>query len=306
MVPTLRLGAREMPVLGYGVGTAWYKASGDKAQALKASLQMALDAGVRHIDDAEMYQNEVVTGEAIRQWLARTGTKREELFITNKFIDVDKGACAVCDELLAKTGLEYFDLFLVHSCCTTNDEAFKKSLPEIWEEMMTLHKSGKVKEIGVSNWRICDLESIKDAPIQPCCNQVEAHPFLQQAGLLEYCKKRNILVTCYGPQAPLYKDFLQSSPELCAVVQQAAKRAQLNEGQVLLRWAYQTGRVPITTTSKPERMQEYLKIFESELTDSEVAAISAAGLRAPQRRVYWTQCPKFFAKDPSTEPESAL
>ncbi|CAE7903076.1 unnamed protein product, partial [Symbiodinium microadriaticum] len=287
-------GSLQMPAIGYGVGTAWFNSGGDKSKELILSVQAALDTGFRHIDDAEMYRNEVACGQAIREWLSRSGTKREDLFITNKVYEVDRGCGAVCEEMAPLDCLFCSPLrFLIHSVCTRDGKPFKTSPREAWEQMMALAKTGKVKSIGVSNWRIADLESIKDLEIQPSCNQVEAHPFLQQVGLLQYCRKRDILVSCYGPQLPVTRNFIAGSP-VEAPLLAAAERTGHTVGQVLLRWAYQTGRVPLTTSSKPERMKEYLAIFGFELTPEEVAAISTAGRRASQKRGFWQSCLDYY------------
>lgn len=249
-----------MPALGYGIGTAWFKAAGDKASSLRESIEVALDRGFRHIDEAEMYENDSITGEALRAWMKRTGTPRQGVFVTHKVMSVDDpGVVATCKKSLANMGLDYFDLYLIHAPFQRSGEPFKTSLKEAWAGMESLVDAGLVRCIGVSNWRVCDLEEIYEAArIKPVCNQVEAHPYLQQPSLLRYCQARGICVSAYGCQLPLTRDVLQGGPA-DAAVEEVAKSHGVTAGQVLLRWSHQTGRVPITTTSKPERMAEYLR-----------------------------------------------
>jgi len=281
-----------IPAIGYGVGTAWFKAAGtEREAALQASVVAALDAGFRHLDEAEMYQNEGATGKAVGEWLARTGTPREQLFITSKVFNVDDpGVEAVCRRSLEAMGLTYFDLYLVHAPFMTDGTPFKKSLQDIWREAEGLVDAGLAKAIGVSNWRISDLEQVcEGARVKPVCNQLEAHPYLQQPKLLSWCQAHGILVTAYSPLGSIVQEKLRGGP-VDAVVAKVAERSGKTPGQVLLRWNLQTGRGVLTTTSKPERLLEFLSIFDFELTAEEVAEISAAG-SARQQRVFWKTMP---------------
>lgn len=287
--PTRPLLSGSIPAVGFGVGTAWFRVAGtDKEPLLKQSVLDALEAGFRHIDDAEMYGNEEVTGKAISEWLARAGTPRGDLFVTSKAFSMDDpGPEAVCRRSLERMGLQYFDLYLLHAPFQRDGTPFKRSLPDLWRETEGLVEKGLAKVVGVSNWRVRDLEEVyAGAKIKPACNQIEAHPNLQQPKLLQWCKEHDIVVTAYSPLASLTREQLRGGP-LEAAVQVAAKRAGKTPAQVLLRWNLQTGLVPITTSSKPERMAEYLQIFDFELTDQEVADISAAG-SLKQARQFWT------------------
>lgn len=176
--PPLRLGdSATIPSMGYGVGTAWFKCDAERQPQLIASVQAALDAGYRHIDEAEMYANEAATGIALQQWLARNpSTPRSELFVTSKVISVDDGIEAVCRRSLAALGVSYFDLYLIHAPFQRHDgSAFQTPLPECWQQMEALVDAGLAKSIGVSNWRVADLAQIYDgARIKPSCNQVGA------------------------------------------------------------------------------------------------------------------------------------
>lgn len=271
VVPEVAIGQSTMPAIAFGVGSRWLEDE-DREERLKRSIHSALDAGFRHLDDAEAYGMQELLGEAIHEWMEKSGAKREELFMTSKVWSLDGDIVAKCRQLLKDSRLDYFDLLLVHCACTEAGDPFKKPLPAIWEEMMSIKQSGLAKEIGVSNWRIQDLESIKDAEIQPVCNQVEAHVFLQQVGLREYCRRRNIVMTCYGAQAPVARlECLdEAAPLLQEALAKSCERHGRNVGQILLRWAYQNDLITVTTSTKIERIRQSLEIFDFELSQEEI------------------------------------
>ena len=231
-----------------------------------------------------MYGNELASGPAVSRWLARTSTPRSELWITQKVISVDRGVEATCRASLKKMGVGYFDLYLVHAPFWKDGSAFEKSLPAVWREMEGLVEQGLVKNIGVSNWRVSDLAQIYDgATIKPAVNQIEAHPYLQQPKLLDYCKRRNIRVVAYAPLSPITK---RRGGPVDAAVNAAAKAHGKTTGQVLLRWSAHMGMLAVTTTSKPARLRESLDVFSFELTPAEVDAISEAGKTAQHRAFF--------------------
>ena len=251
-------------------------------------MQSALDAGFTHLDEAEMYMNEKTTGKALQEWLAQhPEMPRSALHITSKVfsIDADGGIEAVCKCSLQALGCDYFDLYLIHAPFQKDGTPHATPLPDAWAQMEALVEKGLCKAIGVSNWRVSDLASVYDAAkIKPCCNQIEAHPYLQQPALERYCADRSIMLAAYAPLAPLTK---VSGGPVDAPVAAAAAAHGKTPAQVLLRWSLQTAKLPITTTSKPERLIEYQGAFGFELSEAEIAAISAAGAQSP-KRLYWT------------------
>jgi len=155
--------------------------------------------------------------------------------------------------------------------------------------MEKLVDQGLVKAIGVSNFKISHVQEILDgARIKPVCNQIEANPYLQQPEFLDWCKAQGILVTAYAPLASITHQPFQGGP-VDAPVAAAAQKHGNTPAQVLLRWNLQTGRGVVTTTSRKERLTEYLGIFDFELSAEEVSAISSAGAPLQPRRVYWTK-----------------
>eukprot|EP00040_Diaphanoeca_grandis_P012528 m.63554 g.63554 ORF g.63554 m.63554 type:complete len:299 (+) comp23299_c0_seq1:119-1015(+) len=290
-MPMLSLGGvdHKIPAIGFGVGTAWYKASGtNKNEELDQAIQNALDAGFRHIDEAQLYENSVVSGKAIATWLARTNHPRSSLFVTHKTMNPDMGVETVCRQSLAKMGLQYFDLYLVHAPFAFGGTSFKQSLVQVWKQMEGLVGKGLVRAIGVSNWRISDLEQIYDvATIKPACNQIEAHPFLLQPELVDWCKQHSMLVTAYAPLVPITQD-VDVGGALHTTVNAIAAVHSKTPAQVLLRWNLQTGKGVLTTTSKPARLREYLDVCKFELTRDEVESITKAGeARAVPYRQYF-------------------
>lgn len=290
-VPTVEIApGAHMPCLGFGAGGAWVREKGGE-EKLRQTFTNALDAGFRHIDEAQAYNNEKIVGPAINAWLEKTKTERSKLWITSKVISADDpGPIAVCNRTLSEAGLTYYDLYLVHTPFKANGKPFTKSLIEIWREMETLVDQGKVRTIGVSNWRVSDLEEIYDqARIKPVCNQVEAHPYLQQRALKKWCEEHKILMTSYRPQASLREKDLMGGP-VDAVVEAAAKKYGKTPGQILLRWNFQDGRGVMTTTTNPTggRIQESLDILSFELTPEEMKAITEAGAGKQKRTLFNT------------------
>jgi len=288
-----------MPLLGYGVGTAFFAGSRGE-DATIASVTMALDAGVLHVDEAEMYQNESVTGKALRAWFKKTGAPRADLFVTGKVlgsIDGVEGWAesieASCRSSIQQLGIEYFDLYLIHAPFQKGGTAFKRPLLQVWTEMEALVTMGLTKAIGVSNWRIKDLQAVYDsAVIKPCINQIENHPHLQQRALIEYCQQKEIAVASYGGLKPLTDSDLSKKRLMAEVVPGIAAAHGKSAAQVLQRWNHQSSpkgrKIVITTTQQVERLAEYIAVFDGswELSDAEMAEIDAAG-NEHFHRAFW-------------------
>ena len=298
-----KLGGR-IPAIGYGVGTAWFNTGKNGDQTAKAALVesvgAALTAGFTHVDEAEVYGNEVVTGEALRRWLPEKGMSRESLFITSKVSvnSVDNGIADSAKTTLSALGVTYLDLYLIHAPFKSDGTPFSTPLKECWRQMESLVDEGVVRNIGVSNWRVCDLEEIwEDARIKPCVNQIEFHPYLQQPALLRWCEERGILIEAYAPLAPLTKEALAGGP-VDAAVDAAADALGKSKTQILLRWAFQKGVVVLTTSSKPARMRECLGIFDFELTKEQEDAITDTGMSS-QKRCFWSKAWERNGEEPT-------
>ncbi|KAL6413922.1 2,5-diketo-D-gluconic acid reductase A [Ilyonectria robusta] len=249
-----------IPQLALGV----YKAP--NGQETEDAVTAALDAGYRHIDSAARYANEEACGRAIRRWLERTGTPRDEVFVCSKLWDADHGFEATFNALcesLDKFGLDYLDLYLIHS--PAEDE--EKRL-ESWRALETAQRLGKVKSIGVSNFGASHIESLlKNARVVPAVNQVEIHPFCQRQALVELCNENGIKIEAYSPLARGNK--LQD-PTICTIAEKYGKTS----AQVLLNWSASRGNVVLPKSLTAHRIQSNLESFDFKLAAEDVAVIN--------------------------------
>ena len=232
----------------------------DETQFQRA-FYAAIDAGYRHFDSAQAYRNEAMLGRAV----ASCGVSRKELFITTKIrtesIALSKTTNSF-DKSLSNLNMEYVDLLLLHFPVPF---ARKK----VWKELEKIHKAGKAKNIGVSNYTIKHLEEMKKyATTMPTINQVELHVFLQQPELLDYCVKEGIIIEAYSPlaHAKVMDDV---------VVQSIADKHAVSYGQVMLRWCVQKGLVVLPKSVTPNRIHENIDVFDFALDDSDMLALSA-------------------------------
>ncbi|KAJ3375510.1 hypothetical protein GGF31_004629 [Allomyces arbusculus] len=291
---TLRNGSI-VPAIAFGTGTKWFKRPAKEADAsavsreLVDSIKRALHAGIRHLDTAEMYNTEEDVGLAIREFLAESGLKRSDLYITSKLF---KGATDVRGTLtraLALLQLDYLDQYLLHAPFLEDIPDNKKTLAEIWAEIEAVQRDGLVRDIGVSNFGISHFEVLRPhATIFPLINQVEFHPLLQQTELAAYAKEHGVVLSSYGPLTPL-----TASPDkvdataLNVALDAAAQRAGKTRAQVLLRWNLQKGRVVVSTTANPDRLAPLVEVQGFELTEGEIKAIDAAGATIATYRKFW-------------------
>ncbi|RAS66171.1 diketogulonate reductase-like aldo/keto reductase [Lentzea atacamensis] len=246
----------EMPQLGFGV---WQVPDAEATTAVAEALK----AGYRSIDTAAAYGNEGGTGEAI----ARSGVDRDEVFVTTKLWNSDHGHDATLrafDESVKKLGLDVLDLYLIHWPMPARD-----LYVETWKAFVQLQKEGRVRAIGVSNFQPAHLRRLIDETgVVPAVNQIELHPYLQQAELREFHAKHGIRTEAWSP--------LGQGGELLAdpVVTEIAARHSRSAAQVVLRWHLQLGNVVIPKSVTPSRIRENIAVFDFELSDEEMAALS--------------------------------
>ncbi len=251
---TLNNGVK-MPMEGFGVFQV-----PDLAQCEQAVLD-AISTGYRSIDTAAAYMNEEAVGAAI----AKCGVPREELFITTKLWVQDSsydGAKKAIDRSLKNLGLEYLDLYLVHQPMGDYIGAYKA--------MEEAYKEGKIKAIGVCNFypaRLADLCETVD--VIPAVNQVELHPFFQQADALELMKEYGVIPEAWGPFAE-GKYGIFTNPVLTEIGEKYGKSA----AQVALRWNVQRGVVIIPKSVHKDRMEQNIDIWDFELTEDEMKKIA--------------------------------
>jgi len=272
-----------LPVLGYGTGTAWFKGNPDAPfnAHLVASIKKVLALGYTHIDGAEMYNTEVEIGAAIKE----SGIPREKLFVTTKVFGNLNRIEAALDDSLRKLQLDYVDLYLIHA--PFFDESSRGiSRVDAWKAMDRLYKSGKAKSVGVSNYRTRDLEEIYAIPdvVRPAVNQIELHPYNQAEGIVATCKRLGITLEAYGPLCPIV--HAPKDGPLDPVLHAIAEKHNTTADVVLLRWSIQKGYVPVSTSSKEERLNHYLQVFSVSLSDEEIRNIDEAGRQKPFRK-FW-------------------
>lgn len=259
-VPTLTLNSGlEIPQLGFGV----FKVPAEDTQR---AVSEALEIGYRHIDTAAIYGNEEGVGAAI----AASGIARNELFITTKLWndrhDGDEPDKAI-DESLAKLGLDFVDLYLVHWPTPAHD-----NFVHAWEKVVAIRDRGLTKSAGVSNHIVEYLERLeKEVGVLPAVNQIELHPNHQQRDTVEWCAARNVKIEAWGPLGQGKYDLAD-----IAGVSAAAERTGKSAAQVVLRWHLQKGNIVFPKSVRAERLAENINVFDFELTSDEIATIDSA------------------------------
>lgn len=234
-----------IPKLGLGT---WLLDDGQAEQAVRDAVSI----GYRHIDTAQAYGNEAGVGKGIRA----CGVAREDLFITTKVAAEAKNDQAVAqsiDESLAKLGLDYIDLLIIHSPQPwkefREENRYFEENKEVWKAMEYAYKAGKVKAIGLSNFLQDDVENIlSSCRIKPAVNQVLAHVSNSPFELIEFCQKNDILVEAYSPIA--HGAILDH-----AKVKAIADKYGVSVAQLCLRYDIQLGLVVIPKTANPVHMR---------------------------------------------------
>ncbi|TYB62240.1 aldo/keto reductase [Nonomuraea sp. PA05] len=244
----------EMPILGFGVFQI-------PPEQTEQAVTDALAAGYRLLDTAAAYRNEEAVGRAIKS----SGIAREELFVTTKLWVQDAGedhTKRAFDASLRKLGLDYLDLYLMH-------QPFGDVYSQ-WRAMQDLHRQGRIRAIGVSNFypdRLVDLIDHND--VTPAVNQIETHPFFQRTADQEIMRERGVQIESWGPFAE-GKNNLFADPLLSKVADAHGKSVP----QVVLRWLIQRGVVVIPKSVRPDRMAHNIDVLDFELTDDEMARIA--------------------------------
>ncbi|GAA5926976.1 hypothetical protein JCM10213_005539 [Rhodosporidiobolus nylandii] len=281
---------QSVPGVAFGVGTAWYgkEKDGQVNREIVDTVKTAIASGFRHLDGAEAYGNETSLGAAVKE----SGLPREELFVTTKSGPGLKDINASFDASLKKLGLDYVNLYLIHWPYDFPKPGYP-TIEEAWKTLEAIKDSGRAKSIGVSNFRVRDLEkilAIPDLKHKPSVNQIEFHPFMYEAGeeLYQYLKKHSITLEAYGPTSPLTKFSNDGFAGALAVVKKAlSERAggkDVEEGQILLKLAAQRGAVVVTTSGKEWRIKQQLAAGAlPDLTQDEIDSLVNAAKPAPQR-----------------------
>ncbi len=267
----------KMPVLGLGV---WRAASGKETQR---AVGTALQVGYRLIDTAKLYGNERDVGQAVRA----SKIPRDEIFVTTKLWNTDHGHAAALrafEQSRRELGLDTIDLYLIHW-------PVPGLRRDSWKALLHLKETGLARSIGVSNYTIRHLEELlSSSPIPPSVNQVEFHPFLNQADLLAFCQAHGIQLEAYSPltafcqahgiQLEAYSPLTRGQRLDHPVIQAVAGEYHRTAAQILIRWGLQHGLVVIPKSVRPERIRENAQVFDFDLSRSDMARLDGLDERS--------------------------
>jgi 2,5-diketo-D-gluconate reductase A len=256
-VPTIALhDGVAIPQLGFGV----FQVPPDET---RIAVEDALAAGYRHIDTAAAYGNEAGVAAAI----AASGIARDELFITTKLWNSEQGfdsTLAAFNKSIEALDTPYVDLYLIHWPMPTEGRFL-----DTWRAFERIKSEGGARSIGVSNFRVPDLEKLLAADLaeQPTINQIELHPYLQQEELRAWHAEHGVVTEAWSPIA-------QGAVLDDETLETIAAHHQRTTAQVVLRWHLQLGNVVIPKSVTPERVRENFEVFDFELTEDDMAAIA--------------------------------
>src|SRR5882757_5585903 len=295
----LNHGGGQMPALGFGTLIP------DPAVTITAA-RGALEAGFRHFDCAERYRNEREVGDALQAGLAAGGIAREEIFVTTKLWNTNHKPERVepaFEASLDRLRLKYLDLYLIHTpfAFQPGDDQDPRdqsgnvlydhgvTLLDTWKAMESLVDHGKCRAIGLSDIGLNELLPIyESARIKPAVVQVEAHPYLPETELLQFCKARGIVLLAFAPLGHGIKPGLLEDPVISAV----AARVGKTTAQVLLAWAVQRGTALLTTPKTAARARENFDI--SPLPEDALDEINRIQSRQRLNQVVKTGSPGFI------------
>jgi diketogulonate reductase-like aldo/keto reductase len=257
----------EIPLLGLGV---WQVPDGPVCEA---AVRAALELGYRHIDTAQAYGNERSVGQALRD----SGVPREDVFLTTKFNPARKDAAAEMERSLARLGVDYVDLYIIH---------WPQGGPTwAWDGMQRARERGHARSIGVSNFSAAELDELRSvAEIPPVVDQVQFSPFEFRRRLLEACEAHGVALEAYSP--------LGTGRHLGNErVRELAERYGRTPAQVLIRWALQRQLVVLPKSTHRERIAENAQVFDFELSAEDMATLDSldttGGTAEALERKWW-------------------
>ena len=247
----------EIPQIGVGTWTL-------RGETVRQNVRMALEAGFRHIDTAQAYDNDAEVGQGI----ADSRVSREDIFVTTKVATniMREGRESIrqsIEESITKLKTGYIDLLLIHW-------PVKDCVKETWQVMEECVREGKVRSIGVSNFNRHHLDDLFSyAEIPPVINQIEVHPLLTQEENIAYNRQLGIQVEAWGP-------FGQGDIDVVGhpLLQSLAQKYQKTASQIVLRWIVQRGLITIPR-AKPNHFAENLEIMSFTLSDEDMALVSS-------------------------------
>lgn len=258
-VPLITLNdGQQIPQLGFGV----YQVPPEETAT---TVRTAVEIGYRHIDTAQMYGNEKGAGQGIRD----AGVDRGHVFITSKLnngFHRPDDARRAFDQTLADLGTDYVDLFLIHWPLPTR---YDGDFVSTWKTLEEFKADGRARSIGVSNFEIHHLEELaRETQTVPAVNQIEVHPYLTNDAVRAYGVEHNIVTEGWSPIA---RGNVLTDP----VVLRIARATGAHPAQVVLRWHIERGDVVFPKSMHPQRIKENFEIFDFEINDEEIEALTA-------------------------------
>lgn len=248
-------GGIQMPALALGT---WPMQGGEAAQAVESALRL----GYRHIDTAENYENEEGVGEGIR----RSGLNREDVFITSKFNKKwhsVQGVAQAWENAVQRLGVDYLDLFLIH--WPNPDQG---TYVEAFEGLVKLQSAGKVRAIGVSNFKPSHLQHLLKLGLHPAVNQIQLNPTCVNPTAQAFHREQQIQTVAYTPLGR--GEGMLAAP----VLSELAKTYSKTPAQITLRWLVQQGMGAAPKSANPVRQEQNLDIFDFELSAEDISRIN--------------------------------
>ncbi|MFJ9705751.1 aldo/keto reductase [Streptomyces sp. NPDC101234] len=270
-----------IPLVGFGT----YLIPDDETAS---AVENALAAGYRHVDTAEVYENERGVGEGLRRGMQQAGLDRGDVFVTTKLWPLagerpktSEETLRSLDESLDRLGLEQVDLYLIHATFGREQRL------EQWQGLVEAYKSGKTRAIGVSNFNAAHIDELAEAGLPvPHANQIELHPWSQKPDLVAYLSQKDITPIAYSSLAPLStwrtapghasgktQEMRAEGEQSDSPFKRLAAKYGVTEAQLLLRWGVQSGYPVLPKSTNPVRMRENLDLFSFRIDDADMDAI---------------------------------
>lgn len=237
-------------------------------QEAEACVREAVRMGYRHIDTAAIYENEAGVGKGV----CSCGVAREELFVTSKVWNTHRGyerTMAAFEGTMRTLGLETLDLYLIHWPAAASQYPDWEAVNlDTWRAMTQLYREGRVRAIGVSNFKPHHLRALMETEVAPMVNQIEFHPGQRQEETVTFCREHGVLVEAWSP---LGRGRMLADERLMAI----AARYGKSVAQLCVRWCLQSGVLPLPKSATPARIQQNAQVFDFTICEEDMAQIDA-------------------------------
>lgn len=296
---SLKGGALALPILGFGTHQL-------KGTACEDAVSAALAAGYRLIDTASIYKNEEAVGAAIRRWEAEDQTRQGSALIMSKCSTYEMGfekAQRACEESLQRLGREAVDVYVIHWPAVAkkahSSSEHRRARHDTWRALEALHRSGRARTIGVSNFSDVHLAELLEDGVEvtPMLNQVEVHPFFVPQETIDFCGRHGIVVQAYSPlgggpgsnAARATGGAANGTKQLFEhpSVQQVAADLSRTPAQVVLRWGVERGCAVVPRSSSNARISENAGIFDFRLLPEHVELLNDLQTEDQAQKFCW-------------------